>query len=109
MFHWFVEGGTLVNSVLTLILFAAFVIAWKAPRWLRETGGAAIVVAVISLLTGARNMFDVLQQVGGQISPGVLYGTLKAAMIPLIYAFVIDFITIGLRLLTKPKHYGHKH
>ena len=99
------DGGLAVDSALTVILIGAFVAAWKAPKWLREVGVLAIVTALISLFAGLHSLFYTLQQVDGEIAPGVFYGALKCATVPVIYGLAIDLVTVILRFATKPRRY----
>lgn len=105
MFHWFVASGIGVNSILTLILIASFFVMCKAPKWLREVGALAILVAVISVLFNARQLFDTLAQVEGNISPNVLYAGMKIYATRLIYGFSISAVTIVEGFFTKPRRY----
>ena len=42
----FVEGGLAGMIVITLLLIALFVAAWKAPKWVKEIGIGALVVGI---------------------------------------------------------------
>lgn len=105
MFHWFVESGIIVSVILTLILVASFVVMIKAPKRLREVGIFAVLVAVISVLCNAKQLFDALAQVDGNISPNVLFTGMKIYAIRLIYGFSICAVTVVERFFTKPKNY----
>lgn len=109
MFIWFVEAGFGVNMILTIILFASFIVMFKAPRLLGEIGTLAVLVAVISVLLQARQLFSTLAMVEGNISPGVLYPGLKCMAIRLIYAVAIDIVTVIQRFFVKPTKYHHSH
>lgn len=105
MFHWFVESGIIVNVILTIILIASFVVMVKAPKWLREVGISAVLVAVISVLCNARQLFDTLVQVDGNISPNLLFTGMKIYATRLIFGFSICAVTIVERFFTKPRNY----
>jgi len=100
-------------SVLTVLLVAIFFAAWKARNWVKEIGKFALVFGFLSLVIGLRQMFTALQQVAmdlGQvsgifdlISPGVLLGGLKVAMIPVIYGIIIYLISLVVRVILKPR------
>lgn len=105
MFHWFVESGIIVSVILTLILVASFVVMIKAPKRLREVGILAVLVAVISVLCNAKQLFDALAQTDGNISPNVLFTGMKIYAIRLIYGFSIYAVTVVERFFTKPKNY----
>lgn len=106
MFHWFIASGIGVNSILTIVLIASFFVTFKAPKWLREVGILAILIAVISVLCNACQLFDTLAQVDGNISPNVLFSGLKIYAIRLIYGFSICAVTVVERFFTKPKKYS---
>ena len=48
----FVEGGPAIMIVITLLLIALLLAAWKAPKWVKEIGIGALVVAVFGTLLG---------------------------------------------------------
>ena len=100
-------------SVLTVLLVAIFFAAWKARNWVKEIGKFALVFGFLSFVLGLRQMFSVLQQVATSvgevsgifdlISPGVLFGGFKVAMIPVIYGIVIYLISLVVRVILKPR------
>ena len=113
MFRLFLEGGVWFMSILTILLVAIFFAAWKAPRWVKEIGSIALAFGFFSLLLGLRQMFDAFQEIGSQketvtsmfdiVSPGVLYGGLKVAMIPVIYGVLIYIVSLIVCIVRKPK------
>ena len=113
MFRFFLEGGPWFMSILTILLVAIFFAAWKAPRWVKEIGSIARAFGFFSLLLGLRQMFEALQAVGDQreavtcvfdlISPNVLFGGLKVAMIPVIYGIIIYIVSRIVCIIQKPK------
>lgn len=113
MFKLFIEGGAAFMSVLTILLIAVFFAAWKAPRWVKEIGIAALAVGVLSFLLGMSNVLDALAQIGRQteqvngvfdlISPGVLYGGLKVGLIPVIYGVIIYIVSLVVIIILKPR------
>ena len=113
MFRLFLEGGIWFMSILTILLVAIFFAAWKAPRWVKEIGSIARAFGFFSLLLGLRQMFEALQEIGSQkeavtslfdlVSPGVLLGGLKVAMIPVIYGIIIYIVSRIVCIVQKPK------
>lgn len=99
----FSMGGPLWMSILTVLLVAMLFATWKAPRWVKEIGLAAPIVALLSLLFGLLNAFDALQQTNGAISPLVVYGGAKVATIPMIYGLLIYLLSLVLRIIRKPR------
>ncbi|MBQ9660439.1 MAG: hypothetical protein IJV37_04130 [Bacteroidales bacterium] len=90
-------------SLITILLVALLFAAWKAPRWVKEIGLAAPVVALLSLLFGLYNAFDALYQTGGAISPLVAFGGLKVSTIPIIYGLLVYLLSLIIRVIRKPR------
>ena len=113
MFTLFIEGGVWSMSILTILLVAIFFAAWKAPRWVKEIGSIARAFGFIGLLLGLRQMFEVFQEIASQkeavtsvfdlVSPGVFFGGLKVAMIPVIYGIIIYIVSRIVCIVQKPK------
>ena len=101
-------------TILTVLLVGIFFAAWKAPRWIKEIGSFALVFGFLTLLIGIYQMFEALQQVAMDIgegvtgvfdliSPGVLFGGLKIALIPVFYGIIIYLISLVVCLIKKPR------
>jgi hypothetical protein len=114
MFKLFIQGGPVFMTILTVLLVAIFFAAWKAPRWIKEIGSFALVFGFLTLLIGLYQMFVALQQVAMDIgegvtgvfdliSPGVLFGGLKIALIPVFYGIIIYLISLVVCLIKKPR------
>ena len=114
MFKLFIQGGPLFMTILTVLLVGIFFAAWKAPRWIKEIGSFALVFGFLTLLIGLYQMFEALQQVAMDIgegvtgvfdliSPGVLFGGLKIALIPVFYGIIIYLISLVVSLIKKPR------
>ena len=114
MFKLFIQGGAGIMTVLTILLVAIFFAAWKAPRWIKEIGSFALVFGFLTLLIGLYQMFVALQQVAMDIgegvtgvfdliSPGVLFGGLKIALIPVFYGIIIYLVSLVVSVIKKPR------
>ena len=114
MFKLFIQGGPVFMTILTVLLVAIFFAAWKAPRWIKEIGSFALVFGFLTLLIGIYQMFVALQQVAMDIgegvngvfdliSPGVLFGGLRIALIPVFYGIIIYLISLVVCLIKKPR------
>ena len=57
MLKFFIEGGPIFMSVLTILLVGILFAAWKAPRWVKEIGNFALVFGFLSQLLGLLQMF----------------------------------------------------
>ena len=98
----FVEGGPAIMIVITLLLIALLLAAWKAPKWVKEIGIGALVVAVFGTLLGFLQIFDALQMIG-DVSPAIVCGGCKVAMIPVLYGLIVYFISLVIRVIQKPR------
>ena len=114
MFKLFIQGGPVFMTILTVLLVGIFFAAWKAPRWIKEIGSFALVFGFLTLLIGIYQMFEALQQVAMDIgegvtgvfdliSPGVLFGGLRIALIPVFYGIIIYLISLVVCLIKKPR------
>ncbi len=98
----FVEGGMGMMIIITLFLIGLFIAAWKAPKWVKEIGIGALVVSIFGTLLGLSQICDVIQMVG-DVSPAVLCGGLKVALIPTFYGLIVFFISLVIRVVQKPR------
>lgn len=98
----FVSGGAGYMTIISLFLIALLIAAWKAPRWVKEIGIGALVVAIFATLLGLYQIFTALQMVG-DISSAVICGGLKVAMIPTFYGLIVYFISLVIRIIQKPR------
>ncbi len=100
--RFFVEGGMTGMILISLMLIALFLAAWKAPRWVREIGIGALVLSVFLTLMGLFQIFGVTEMIG-DISFAVISGGLKVAMIPLFYGLIVYFISLIIRVIQTPR------
>ena len=114
MFKFFILGGAGYMTILTILLVAIFFAAWKAPRWINIIGNIALAFGFLTLMIGFFQMFQALQQVsdglGGDvhglydlISPGVLFGGLKVALIVPFYGLIIYIVSQIVRIIKTPR------
>ena len=95
----FVEGGMGMMIIITLFLIGLFI---AAPKWVKEIGIGALVVSIFGTLLGLSQICDVIQMVG-DVSPAVLCGGLKVALIPTFYGLIVFFISLVIRVVQKPR------
>ena len=96
------EGGALGMTIITIFLIALLVAAWKAPRWVKEIGIGALVVAILWNMMGIYQAFGVVEQVG-DISMSLLCGGIRVTMISLMYGLIVYFISLVIRVIQKPR------
>ena len=89
-------------SVLTALLAAIFFAAWKAPRWVKEIGEAALALSVFSLVLCLRQMFEYLQGMD-TVQFNIVCGGLKVALIPVLYGIIIYMVSLVVRIIQKPR------
>jgi hypothetical protein len=102
MVSWFVNGGPVGMSVLTIILVLLLFAAWKAPAWVKEIGIIALVFGIFYQLLGIYQMCGYIQNYP-DVSYPVLCGGLKVSMIPTFYGIIIYMISLVLRIIQKPR------
>ena len=102
MIDLFVEGGVLMMSIISLFLIGMFVFIFtsksssdqkgKRPfqRTIQVLARMALATGVLSFLIGMFSGFSVLAKT--DLSPGVLIGGTRVAMISLIYALLVYLI-----------------
>ena len=100
--RFFVEGGLGGMMIITLLLVAMLVAAWKAPKWVREIGIGALVAGIFLTLVGLTQMFDAIQRFG-DVSFSIVCGGLKVALHSTIYGLVVYFLSLIIRIIQKPR------
>ncbi len=88
--------------VITLLLIALFVAAWKAPKWVKEIGIGALVVGIFWTLRGLSQMLGVFEMFG-EASPTIVCGGLKVTLISTIYGLIVYFVSLIIRVIQKPR------
>jgi len=102
MFTLFIEGGPLGMTILTIILLALLLAAWKAPAWVKEIGLIALVGGVIWALLGFFQAAGVIA-IAGDIHQSVIWAGMKVAIISPIYGLFIYLLSLIIRIIQKPR------
>lgn len=102
LFSFFIEGSPWFMTLLSLLFIALLFAAWKAPAWVREIGEIAAVAGCFFSLVALYQMFEVIS-LFGDTGPTVLSGGLKCSLLPLSYGLLIDFLSLVIRLIQKPR------
>jgi hypothetical protein len=100
--RFFVEGGMTGMILISLLLIALFVAAWKAPRWVKEIGIGALVLSVFLTLVGLFQILGLTEMFADTPFP-VISGGLKIAIIPLLYGLIVYFISLVIRIVQTPR------
>lgn len=103
LFTLFISGGPVGMIIITLLFIALFFAAWKAPAWVKEIGIAALVVGVFWTLLGFLQAADFLHDTAEDISPNIIWGGVKVGLIPVLYGLIVYFVSLILRLFSKPR------
>ena len=102
MFTLFYEGGAIFMSILTIMLLALLLSAWKAPAWVKEIGIIALVWGMFGFLMGMYFGAVNIEKVGS-IAQGVIWGGIKCTLIPMIYGLIIYLVSLIIRIIQKPR------
>ena len=100
--QFFVEGGLGGMSIITLLFAFMLFAAWKFPAWVKEIGIAALVASILWTLLGLYQAFGAIMR-APDISPVVIFGGLRVALISTIYGMVIYLISLIIRIVQKPR------
>ena len=101
MFTLFVEGGAGYMSIMTIILLALLLAAWKAPAWVKEIGIMGLVVGVFGALLGFYIGAKFMES--RDVAQSVIWGGMKVIVIPLFYGLIIYFVSLIIRIIQKPR------
>ena len=99
----FYDGGIFAMTVLTVLLIALLLAAWKAPRWVREIGHLALAFAGIMTLIPLHNAAKAILACDGNISPNLLWAGLKNLSVIPIYALIVYSVSLIIRIVQKPR------
>ena len=99
---YFVTGNPIYMSIITLLLMAILLAAWKAPAWVKETGLIALTASILMSVIGFFQIFDTIK-LFGECSFRVLCSGFQVAMLPMIYGICVYIISLIIRIIQKPK------
>ena len=102
MLKIFYMGGPLFMSILTLLLVAVLICAWKYPEWLKEVGLLALSFGILGQIIGLYSAFQFMEESGG-VSQQMMAGGLKVSSITTAYGLIIYVISLVLRIVVKPR------
>lgn len=107
LYMLYCEGAYVCMTLITLCLVAAFLSAWKAPRWIKEFGQLALLLGIIYLLLG---FYDIAKfigsegvEIGKDVPSSILFSGLRVALIAPLYGLIVHGITLILRIALKPR------
>ena len=101
VYEIFLSGGVLYMSLITLCLVGVLLAAWKMPSRVAILGRMALIIGVGSFMIGVYQACSALQQ-APDISPTVMFGGIKVALIAPLWASIVYFVSLVVRLIQKP-------
>ena len=99
---YFVNGGPVLMSIITVLLIAVLFAAWKAPAWVKELGILALATSAFMTVMGLYQIFDTIM-LYGEASFRVYCSGLTIAMLPLLYGLLVYIVSIIIRIAQKPR------
>ncbi len=99
----FLEGGYTWMTAITFCLIALLFAAWKAPRWVKEFGQLALILGILSMMTGFYSVADLIQASGYPVSFTLLCGGLRVGFIAPIYGMIVYALSLVVRIALKPR------
>lgn len=98
MIDLFYAGGPLFMSLLTLILAAVVWVKFRFPTHIKTLGSLAIAFGFFGFMLGLFQLFEAVESQQLNISPALLAGGLKNAIISPLYGTLIFIICRVLQL-----------
>ena len=102
LFTLFISGGPVGMITITLLFIGLFFAAWKAPRWVKEIGIAALVVGIFWTILGWLQMADYLQD-NMDTSLSIIWAGVKVNFISVLYGLIVYFVSLVIRVIQKPR------
>lgn len=102
LFTLFISGGPVAMILITLLFIGLFFAAWKAPRWVKEIGIAALVIGIFWTILGFLQMADFMQD-HIDISPSIIWAGVKVNFITVLYGLIVYFVSLVIRVIQKPR------
>jgi hypothetical protein len=98
--EYFMMGGPLFMSILTLLLIGVVYAALQRKAILREFGLAALAFGFLGQLIGLLGAFEAIEAAGG-VSQSILAGGLKVSSITSIYGLMIYCTSLSIRIVSR--------
>ncbi len=100
--NYFVNGGPVLMSIITVLLIAVLFAAWKAPAWVKELGILALAASVFMSFMSLYQFFNTIM-LYGEASFRVYCSGLTIALLPLLYGLLVYIVSIIIRIVQKPR------
>lgn len=99
---YFVNGGPILMSIITILLIAVLFAAWKAPAWVKELGILALASSFFMTVMSLYQFFNTIM-LYGEASFQVYCSGLTIALLPLLYGLLVYIVSIIIRIAQKPR------
>ena len=101
MSHLFQLGGFIPMSVVSVLLIALLLAAWKAPGWVKEIGLIALSFGFLWITIGTIKSGYTMQDEYLLVSPNVVWSGLKCWLTPVAYSIIVYIISLVIRIFRK--------
>ena len=99
---YFVNGGPILMSIITILLIAVLFAAWKAPAWVKELGILAFAASLFMTCMSLYQFFETIM-LYGEASFRVYCQGLTIALLPFLYGLLVYIVSIIIRVAQKPR------
>ena len=99
---YFVNGGPILMSIITILLIAVLFAAWKAPAWVKELGILTFAASLFMTCMSLYQFFETIM-LYGEASFRVYCQGLTIALLPLLYGLLVYIVSIIIRIAQKPR------
>lgn len=97
----FQQGGYFPMSVVTILLIALLLAAWKAPAWVKEIGLITLAFGILWITIGTIKSGYTMQDEYLLVSPNVVWSGLKCWLTPVAYSIIVYIISLVIRIFRK--------
>ena len=99
---YFVNGGPILMSIITILLIAVLFAAWKAPAWVKELGILAFAASLFMTCMSLYQFFETIM-LYGEASFRVYCQGLTIALLPFLYGLLVYIVSIIISIAQKPR------
>ena len=99
---YFVNGGPILMSIITILLIAVLFAAWKAPAWVKELGILTFAASLFMTCMSLYQFFETIM-LYGEASFRVYCQGLTIALLPFLYGLLVYIVSIIIRIAHKPR------
>ena len=99
---YFVNGGPILMSIITILLIAVLFAAWKAPAWVKELGILAFAASLFMTCMSLYQFFETIM-LYGEASFRVYCQGLTIALLPFLYGLLVYIVSIIIHIAQKPR------